>query len=77
MAQMLDRMVKDGVLFREQDTIDRRKMIFSLFNRAIEIMPQIRAIVKNGKAETFSGVEMKSFFDLLSRVEGNIRLNQL
>ncbi|MDQ1194387.1 MarR family transcriptional regulator [Agrobacterium sp. SORGH_AS 787] len=57
MAQMLDRMVKEGLLQRTADSVDRRKVIFSLSERASGRMGSIGAEIKTGNDDVFAVLE--------------------
>jgi DNA-binding MarR family transcriptional regulator len=54
MAQMLDRMVKEGLLRREPGTIDRRKVMFTLSQAGRDLMPDVGAQIEAGNAQIFS-----------------------
>jgi len=75
MAQMLDRMVKEGLVDRATDTVDRRKVMFSLSEAAADRMADIGAQIEAGNAEIFAvlgsdGLETLS--SLLKALEANL-----
>lgn len=69
MAQMLERMVKEGLLVREQDSVDRRKVMFALSKRAVGLMPQIALVLKEGNAEVFSPLSQKELYGLIKLLQ--------
>lgn len=54
MAQMLERMVKDGLLVRKQDPSDGGKSIFSLSRSGVDILPRVGVVLTKGNSEVFS-----------------------
>lgn len=78
MAQMLDRMVKDGLLVRDQDSSDRRKAVFALSKSGIQLMPRVEVALKEGNAEVFSvltGEELSGMMRVLHRLERHLTLH--
>lgn len=75
MAQMLERMAKDGLLVRAQDVGDKRKAIFSLSDTALELIPQIKAVLNEGNAEVFAVLdetELTEFLDTMKKLEDRL-----
>jgi DNA-binding MarR family transcriptional regulator len=75
MAQMLDRMVKEGLLVREPDSVDRRRVMFTLSQAGVDLMPEVGKQIDEGNAEIFSvlgpgGLERLS--SLLKTLEGHL-----
>ncbi|CEG10417.1 transcriptional regulator SlyA [Afipia felis] len=75
MAQMLERMVKDDLLVRAQDAGDKRKAIFALSDTALELIPQIKAVLNEGNAEVFAALdetELTEFLDTMQKLEDRL-----
>jgi DNA-binding MarR family transcriptional regulator len=66
MAQMLDRLLREGMLVRTADTIDRRKALFSLSKRGKELMTDLEARLEAGNAEAFSIFSQPEFEELMA-----------
>ncbi len=64
MAQMLDRLLREGVLTRTADTIDRRKALFSLSERGKDLMADLETLLDAGNAEAFSVFSQPEFEEL-------------
>jgi len=71
MAQMLDRLMREGLLERTTDAIDRRKAQFALSPRAQALMAQVEAQLGEGNDEVFSVFEPEEF-DTLMRLVGRL-----
>ncbi len=56
MAQMLDRMVKEGLLIRTTDSADRRRALFALSQKGRDLMPEVGRILETGNVEIFSAL---------------------
>lgn len=54
MAQMLERMVKEGLLERATDIVDRRKVMFSISKAAANRMSDVQTQIEAGNAEIFA-----------------------
>ncbi|WGS52159.1 MarR family transcriptional regulator [Paraburkholderia sp. D15] len=75
MAQLLNRMERDGIVDRIPDPADRRSRLISLTAEAEKRMPKARAIMFAGSDEALSGLsdaEVVQLFDLLQKVNANI-----
>lgn len=75
MAQMLDRMVKEGLLVRAADSVDRRKVMFSLSPTGLDLMPRVGAQIEEGNAEIFSVLGpdgLDTLLTLLKRLEHHL-----
>ena len=75
MAQMLDRMLKEGLLVREQDASDRRRAIFTLSAAALHVFPQLEAVLEKGNAEAFSVLtasELEELLRILKKLEQHL-----
>jgi DNA-binding MarR family transcriptional regulator len=72
MAQMLDRMVKEGLLKRAADNADRRKVMFSMSQAAMNSMPHVKAQIAAGNGEIFAALGadgLKTLSTLLEKLE--------
>lgn len=78
MAELLARMVKDGLIERIRDPADKRQVLFSLSAKGKELMPQVANIIAEENAEIFSVLGddgLKSLVSLLGRLE--VRMEEL
>ncbi len=66
MAQMLDRLLREGVLVRTADTLDRRRALFSLSARGKELMTDLETLLDSGNAEAFSAFTQTEFDTLMA-----------
>jgi DNA-binding MarR family transcriptional regulator len=76
MAQMLDRMVKEGLIVRASDATDRRKVLFALSQSGSDLMPKVDAAIEKGNVEIFSilGSEgLSTLTHLLQRLGDHVR----
>lgn len=65
MAQMLERLTREGVVVRSADPGDRRKALFALSTRMRAAMPAVEAQIVEGNADVFSALEAEEFADLV------------
>jgi DNA-binding MarR family transcriptional regulator len=75
MAQMLDRLMREGLLVRTTDKVDRRKALFALSPRAQELMATVETHLSDGNVEVFSVLdrdEFETLMRLVQRLEGNL-----
>lgn len=75
MAQMLDRLMREGLLSRTTDTLDRRKALFALSPRAQELMRTVETHLADGNAEVFTifdPVEFETLLRLVQRLEWHL-----
>ncbi len=75
MAQMLDRLVREGLLLRTTDSQDRRKAQFALSDRAEECLAMVEAELAAGNAAGFSVLspeEVETLMQLLHRLERHL-----
>tara|TARA_B100000378_G_C17965472_1_gene385094 strand:+ start:396 stop:857 length:462 start_codon:yes stop_codon:yes gene_type:complete len=76
MAQMLERMLKDGLLVRRQDATDRRRAVFSLSSSAAEGLPALEAALEEGNRAVFSVLsedELEQLLRLLDKLTQHMR----
>jgi DNA-binding MarR family transcriptional regulator len=74
-AELLARMVKEGLLDRQQDPSDRRQVLFSLTSAGAKLMPEINRVIREGNDEVFSifePSELETLVSLLSRLEAKL-----
>jgi len=69
MAQMLDRLMREGLLVRTADTVDRRKVLFALSPRAQKLMATIEIHLRDGNAEAFSVLDQDEFGTLMRLIQ--------
>ena len=69
MAQMLDRLMREGLLVRSADTVDRRKALFALSLRAQDLMAAVETHLTEGNAEVFSVLTPDEFETLMRLVQ--------
>lgn len=77
MAQMLERMVKEGLLLRAPDPADGRKALFSLSARASAQQEAVRQALVKGNALAFADIDeaqLRQLLDSLSTVEARLRV---
>lgn len=75
MAQMLDRLMREGLLVRTADKVDRRKALFALAPRARELMAAVETHLRDGNAEAFSVLdqdELDTLMMLVQRLEQHL-----
>jgi MarR family transcriptional regulator, transcriptional regulator for hemolysin len=75
MAQLLDRMERDGLIERTPDENDRRSSLIALSSTAIKKLPKARALLLEGNAgalKGFSEREIATLSRLLMRVLLNL-----
>jgi DNA-binding MarR family transcriptional regulator len=75
MAQMLNRMERDGLVERNPDPRDGRVTLFSLTPAARSKLPALRAVLRQGNSEalsSFSEDEVALLSSLLTRVLENL-----
>jgi DNA-binding MarR family transcriptional regulator len=65
MAQMLARLLRDGLLIKATDTVDRRKVLFALSPRAKEVMAEVETQLRDANAEVFSIFTFEEFQTLM------------
>lgn len=75
MAELLARMVKEELLGRVQDPLDKRQTRFSLASKGAARMPEIMKVIEQGNLEVFStlgedGLEL--LLTLLNRLEARL-----
>ncbi|WP_066095256.1 MarR family winged helix-turn-helix transcriptional regulator [Xanthomonas massiliensis] len=75
MAQMLERMVKEGLLVRTPDATDGRKVLFGLSKKAETKMTDIRSTLADGNDRIFSTLadaEFEAFIASLEKIEARL-----
>lgn len=75
MAQLINRMERDGLVRREPDLTDRRSSMISLTEKALAQLPQGREILLQGNKEAMEGLtaqEVETLMGLLRRVLANV-----
>lgn len=75
MAQLLNRMERDGLISRTPDPEDKRSSVIALTPAALEKLPEARALLLLGNEEAvagFSEEEVKTLCELLQRVIRNM-----
>jgi MarR family transcriptional regulator for hemolysin len=75
MAQLLQRMERDGLICREPDPRDRRSSLVMLTDAAREKLPAGRQVLREGNTEMTRGLsadEVATFVGLLRRVLDNV-----
>jgi MarR family transcriptional regulator for hemolysin len=79
MAQLLNRMERDGLVARNPDPADRRVQLISLTAHAARRMPRAKAVLEARTADALSGfsaTEVAQLSTLLRRLNANIdRMN--
>lgn len=78
MAELLGRMVKEGLLERVRDPSDKRQVLFSLTPKGKALMPQVASVIAEGNAEIFSvlgDTGLETLVSLLGCLE--VRLEEL
>lgn len=76
MAQLLNRMERQGLVERVLDPNDARRRLISLTTQAAQRMPEGKAIMQSTSEqalEGFSSEERTQLFTLLERVNGNLK----
>ncbi len=76
MAQMLERMVKDGLLLRTPDPTDGRRALFTLSKKAQNRMLSVRAALAEGNSQVFevlSDDEIERLMASLKKIEASLR----
>ncbi|WP_424192434.1 MarR family winged helix-turn-helix transcriptional regulator [Ampullimonas aquatilis] len=76
MAQMLERMLKEGLLIRTSDPTDSRKAQFTLSERATDQMASIRSALSEGNSQIFSVLtddEIEEFMASLKKIEARLK----
>lgn len=76
MAQMLTRMVKDGLLVRTADLNDGRKAQFGLSADAMSRMESVRTVLTDGNGEVFdvlTDIEAAAFMRSLHKIEERLK----
>jgi DNA-binding MarR family transcriptional regulator len=76
MAQMLERMVKEGLLIRTPDASDGRKVLFSLSKRTTSRMVSTRSALSEGNDQIFSVLtdsEIEEFMTSLKKIEARLK----
>lgn len=76
MAQMLARMVKDGLLVRKTDPDDGRKAQFALSANAIGLMEHVRTTLAEGNRDVFDVLtdeELAAFMASLRKIETSLK----
>ena len=68
-AELLARMVKDGLLSRSQDDRDRRQVLFSLTPSGTALLPSIQSIIEKGNVEIFADLGSNGIDELLMRLK--------
>lgn len=74
-SRVIDKMVKNGYLVRENNSIDRRKCTISLAPKGMEIkkkVDDIRSLCDNRIREQLTDKEMKTFSRSLKKIIGVI-----
>lgn len=69
MAQMLERMVKEGLLVRAPDSVDRRKVMFALSQAGRDLMPKVGAQMQAGNEAIFSALGPGGLDRLLAQLK--------
>lgn len=72
MAELLARMVKEGLLHREQDLVDKRQALFSLAPKGEAVMPAIMHVIEEGNSEIFASIGddgLEKLLTLLVQIE--------
>lgn len=75
MAQLLNRMERDGLVQRTSDPNDKRSSLISLTNQALDLLPPARAVLQRGNQEAllgFSESEKEMLVQLLLKLMANI-----
>jgi MarR family transcriptional regulator, transcriptional regulator for hemolysin len=75
MAQLLDRMERDGLISRSVNPDDKRSSLVSLTPAAIRRLPRARAVLARGSKEMLKGLserEVATLCDLMQRVLDNL-----
>lgn len=76
MAQMLARMVKEGLLTRTADVHDGRKAQFALSAHGIARMASLRTVLSEGNSAVFdvlTGAELATFMASLHKIEQRLK----
>lgn len=68
MAELLSKMVKDGLLSRQRGSHDRRLVLFSLTPSTISRLSEVHNIIAEGNAAIFADLGASGIEDLLSRL---------
>lgn len=75
MAQMLDRLMREGLLSRTTDPTDRRKALFALSPHAQGVMAALEPRLADGNAEVFAiftPAEFETLLALLHRLGAHL-----
>lgn len=75
MAQLLNRMERDGLIFRTPDPHDKRSSLIALTTLALDLFPPARAVLQRGNQEAllgFSDAERDTLVQLLLKLMANI-----
>lgn len=75
-AELLARMVTEGLLDRVRDSSDRRQIQFSLAAKGKALMPEIMNVIGDGNAEVFSSLGddgLELLLTLLKRIETQLQ----
>ncbi len=76
MAQMLERMLKEGLLTRTQDATDGRKAMFGLSKKTANRIAEIRSALSAGNDRVFSVLkddETEQFLASLKKIEDRLQ----
>lgn len=76
MAQMLERMLKEGLLIRTSDPTDGRKAQFTLSEKATSQMANIRSALSEGNSQIFSVLtddEIREFMASMKKIETRLK----
>lgn len=75
MAQLLNRMERDGLVQRIADPADARSRLISLTDQALQRLPQAKSVMDAASRKALSGFskpEREQLAELLSRVTANL-----
>jgi len=75
MAQLLNRMERDGLVERVPDPADKRSRLISLTTTAAKRMPKVKAVVEVLKAQAlvdFTPDEIAQLANFMERLNNNI-----